>query len=215
MSNGDLSDPLWIHEWSILLKKDQLERFWPSNEMSQNERINSFTRFVIYATVVLGVVTSKTTYYMLGATIVMIIGLVSRSMCPSFSKELFANYPQVHNSSDARFSSTEKCLQPTANNPFGNVLAHEQNTRSMPACNYKDTYVDINEIMKGSVPVDAAINQEAIHRQFYQMPNTEAIPDTEKFGQFLFGQGDTCKENYTVCTGFDYGPKSNVPHMNG
>lgn len=206
-----LSDPLWIHCPSVLFKETRLKEFWPSDSMSCYERVNAFSRFIIYLVIILYLVTEKKEYVVLGFVVLVIVGLVSKNM--KYSRELFSNYPGVHEVSDKRFGTQGRCIMPTKENPFGNVPVSELNSRSLPACNYKDVSDETNKIMSGIVGTKDAINLESSSRQFYQMPVTESISNTERFGQFLFGQGPNCKSDPSVCTGFDYGSRSNVPYQ--
>ena len=198
-----MSDPLWVDQWSILLQKDRLREFWPNVKMTQQEKVNAFTRFILYLTVLLFLVSGKAEYLVLGMTALGMVGIVSRTHGRNCGRELFADYPSSLEGSDARIPRTDKgCLRPTEENPFGNPLPLDGRERA--ACNYKDVAGDIQNLM-------ARYNDEVSSRQFYQMPNTDIVPDVEKFGKFLFGQGPNCKSDYRVCTGSDHGPKSNVP----
>lgn len=206
-----MSDPLWVHKPSVLLDEKRLGEFWPTERMSCNERVNAFSRFILYFSAVMYVFSSKVSYVLLGAIALLVIGLISRSR--KDSRELFANYPHIHESSDARFQRdpTSRCLLPTPENPFGNVPVNELSSRTLPACNYKDVSDKTNDIMSGLTGTRELFQSEVASRQFYQMPVTESISDTDKFGKFLYGQGPNCKSDPSVCTGFDLTAKSNVP----
>lgn len=206
-----MADPLWVHKPAVLLDERRFREFWPSETMTCNERVNAFSRFIMYLSGALYAFTSNVSYVVLGAIALLIVGVISKTR--STSRELFANYPTVHESSDSRFHKdlSSRCLLPTQDNPFGNVPVNELSSRTLPACNYKDVSDQTNQIMSGIIGTKDAFNQEASSRQFYQMPVTEPIADTDKFGKFLYGQGPNCKSDPSVCTGFDAGAKSNVP----
>ena len=204
--SASMSDPLWVDQWSILLQQDRLKEFWPHMNMTQQEKVNSFSRFILYLTVVLFLTSRKTEYLVLGLASLGLVGLVSRSAGRNCGRDFFADYPLSLEGSDIRSlplgKANQNCLRPTGQNPFGNALPMDERDRS--ACNYKDVSGDINNLM-------ARYNDEVSSRQFYQMPVTDVVSDVEKFGQFLFGQGANCKSDHRVCTGYDHGPKSNVP----
>lgn len=205
----EISDPLWVHKPAILLDSRRIREFWPVETMACNERVNAFSRFILYLGGVLYAFTSNPSYAILAVVALGVVGLISKSR--SKSRELFANYPMIHHSSDSRFPKNSNCILPTEANPFGNVPVNELSSRMQSACNYKDTSAQTNQIMAGIVGTKEAFNNEASTRQFYQMPVTDSIADTDKFGKFLYGQGPNCKSDPSVCTGFDLGPKSNVP----
>lgn len=201
-----LSDPLWTNEPAILFRENRLKEFWPTDKMSCSERVNAFTRFVIFLSAGLYAFTQRASYALLGLSVMGMIALVgSRVSDP----ELFVDYPYAHDASDRRFTQQRRCLMPTRDNPFGNVAVHELSDRSLPSCNYKDVVGETNRLATEAMgPGDAGLS-----RQFYQMPVTDSISDTNLFGRFLYGQGPTCKSDPSVCTGFDFGPKSNVPPL--
>lgn len=204
-----LSDPLWVHKLSILFQQDRLPEFWPSEGMSEQERINAFTRFVVYLSVILFLVSQKREYLVMGIVVLGLIAIVVRT---APREEMFSDYPSSLEASDKRIPVDSKgCVPPTKQNPFGNALVNEFGTARDASCNYNQNSDLMEKLMRETGSVKDALNQEVAFRQFYQMPSTDGIGDTERFGQFLFGQGPNCKSDHTVCTGFDYTAKSNVP----
>ena len=214
---GHLSDPLWVHSWKILFQEDRLREYWPTYQHTQQERVNAITRLIVYLTAALFFVTQRSSYLVIGAISLGLIWVVTMRNCPEDTKELFSAYPGIHESSDKRFGDgTGECIEPSPANPFGNVPVTEFGTRTASACNYKDVSKEVNALMGDMYPqarVSDSFNEETNNRQFYQMPVTNSIADTDVFGQFLFGQGPNCKSDHNVCTGFDFGAKSNVPPM--
>ena len=49
-----MSDPFWFKKPEILLSKRNVLQFWPSKFQTYEERINSITRFVLYAGFIIG-----------------------------------------------------------------------------------------------------------------------------------------------------------------
>ena len=41
--------PFWLNEPTILFNKNQITQIWPNNDMSNTEKLNAISRFVIVA----------------------------------------------------------------------------------------------------------------------------------------------------------------------
>ena len=47
------SDPFWLNDFTILIEKNRLIEFFPTEDMSINEKLNAITRLMFYISLVL------------------------------------------------------------------------------------------------------------------------------------------------------------------
>ena len=64
----------WIQDPTVLLRKDQIAEFWPTESMSSNEKLNAVTRLVVILTII-GYSITKNTNVLVTAFVT--IGLLS------------------------------------------------------------------------------------------------------------------------------------------
>ena len=58
MSNQIIkSDPFWLNDFKILIERTRLVEFFPTDDMSINEKLNAITRLMFYISIVLIVYT--------------------------------------------------------------------------------------------------------------------------------------------------------------
>lgn len=205
-------DELWIREPRIVFQGTRLLEFWPTRSMTQIERHNCYLRFALYATIVGAVLTRNPIYISLGMAAVLALAYSALALP---SREPFTEPPHAASNEFEYARSKIDCQYPSDTNPFGNMLPGDPMDRK-PACLYDEVADDINRRFDRSMctNVTDVFNKENSQRQFYTMPNTAAANDQMEFARFLFGQGPNCKSDPNACTGYDRGPKSNVPPPN-
>uniref|UniRef100_A0A6C0FAW6 Minor capsid protein P9 transmembrane helices domain-containing protein n=1 Tax=viral metagenome TaxID=1070528 RepID=A0A6C0FAW6_9ZZZZ len=199
-------DPFWFNNLQILFTKERLFEFWPHKTMSINEKLNAITRFIIYSSVILTLYKNKPNPLLIGLSIIFFIGLLVHSKIPQrFKKPL----QPAHNNPTAENKTVKNCTKPTKHNPFANVTMDDyyENPNRSSACYYKtvEDTVDKNFYNKPQFqehdPFSTRINQ----RQFISNPVTTIPNDSVGFAKWLYDPGETCKENYKVCTGTEAG----------
>ena len=56
---------IWFNDPTVLLKKNQINKFWPTKNMSSNEKVNAITRLVIILTILGFIVTQSYNFFLL------------------------------------------------------------------------------------------------------------------------------------------------------
>ena len=116
---------IWFTHPSILLKKEYINKLWPTKNMSRNEKINAISRLVIILSILGFLVTQNYNFFLTGFITLGIIAILFYTRMSSelntdqkSQKEGFTN-PIKYESSKNIFTN------PKQNNPFMNVLLPE------------------------------------------------------------------------------------------
>lgn len=202
-------DLLWTQDPSILLRKDRLTEFWPSAGMNNDEVLNSFTRFFILAAASIFLVTKNLNYILLATFLAVLLVFVMKKKEPFQVAPASAEWDPKD-----RVEWDKNCRKPSKDNPFGNPMPGDP-MDAPGACMYKDVKEEVDAKFDESLYKDLGdvFNRANSQRQFYSMPNTKFPNEQTEFANFLFSQGPNCKSSPEVCTGFDFGPKSDVPPL--
>jgi hypothetical protein len=185
----------WSNDISILYKNYM--DFFPSQNQSIEEQLNSIYRLIIYTSIILFIY-KKNKKYLLP---ILIFGLLSIYIYKY-------RYKYLNTQEDF---TQEKCSKPTENNPFMNVLMsdymnYDENKilkPKLPACNASDPEIkkemldNFNKnIFRDVSDLFGKMNSQ---RQFYTMPNTEIPNRAGEFRKWLFGDMKTCKTDSDYC----------------
>ena len=124
-----MSDPLWVDDITILINSDKLVEFFPRSDMSREAKMNAITRFSIYASIVMYLYNRNVNSFFFALVTMSVIFLLNHSSKTKGDIETF----------DERVEGAEgggKCIKPTRENPFMNVLLtdYENNPRRKEAC---------------------------------------------------------------------------------
>lgn len=171
---------LWYKKPAILF--NDMNQFFPNNDLSREEKINSMARFALYYSILL-IVTKQDTKWL---SISLIILLVSILLGDS-----------------EKFTSTDKtiskeiCQRPTRDNPFMNyTLGDLLNKPQRPkACKYDDVKDEMRKEFRSTIYTDTTDiwGKYISDRNFYIMPNTEIVNDQTGFAKWCFGNSGECK----------------------
>jgi hypothetical protein len=71
-----MSEPVWLNDPTILLKHNKLNKLWPSQEMTPEEKVNSITRLVIILTILGYMLTLSLKLLLVGIITLTIIVLI-------------------------------------------------------------------------------------------------------------------------------------------
>jgi hypothetical protein len=139
-------------------------------------------------------------YLVLGLAIIVIITLAFAMGSKKKKNESYANLRPTTVKREKK-----DCSPSTPNNPFSNatVGALLDDEGRPPACSYDSPGV-AQQIRKNFNKglfrnLDDVYEVGNSQRQYVPQPVTTASPDTIAFGQFLFGNQSTCKEDPSRC----------------
>lgn len=193
------TDPIWFQNMRILL--DHPSEIIPSRDQSDAERVNALVRLVMYCSLSVALIRGNAMYVVLGLAIVVIITLSYALGAKQTNKN------EAYSNIRPKTLTREKkaCYKSNPLNPFGNatVGALLNDEGKPPTCGYDEPGIATQmrkNFNKGLIRnLDDVYEVENSQRQFYTMPVTTSAPDTIAFGQFLFGNKKTCKEDPSLC----------------
>ena len=206
-----MDTPFWINDPFILINKNQLTDFWPTENMSRNQKLNAISRMVIVLTLIGLLITQTFKILITGLitlAIIVILYLIQNKGPIPAKKENFANLNMISNN----FSS------PTKSNPMMNVVLtdYKDNPEKLEAAPafYEPVENDINETTKEFIAEQFGGNIEETQkmkdklfcdlgdnfifnqsmRNFYATPNTTIPNDQTAFADYCYGDMISCKE---------------------
>ena len=185
----------WTTDPLQLIKPSELMVVWPSKNMTNAEKLNASTRFIIYASVLI--------YFTRKDPRIFAIGLISIFVLIfCFKREATATY--IVQKETLTEEPKEKCRQPTKDNPAGNRLLGPGYLDSAPLC---DEPGKINAMIsqKQVMEPQQLMFGGQFDRQFYSTPL--AMQDwatgqgnfAEFLGEPLPPNKDFCKNNPKKC----------------
>lgn len=181
---------VWFDDPLILFDKKSVFKFWPNADQSLEERINSGSRFIIYA--------SCLVYILRRDVRVIIVGLLALS----------GLYIIYRRGSIENLTSTDvqTCTKQTIDNPMANVMLTDYliNPERPPACDtVHDEYMQsMMGIGNGRSRAPLPEQQKyAMSRQFITAPVSTIPNDQTSFAEFCYGnKGRTlCRDDTSVC----------------
>lgn len=182
-------DPVWHEDVSVLFKR--WYDFFPCARHTTAERVNAVVRFCAYAGLLLYIHNRRAKY--------IVFGLVAGAIVT-----LAHNSKLIHSAEDELELRQASCVRPTPDNPFANFLITDDPSR-LPACPFESTADLTRQYFNQGLPrnLEDYHEKENSQRQFIRMPVTESVPNTKVFRDFLYAHAPSCKENATVCTGYN------------
>jgi len=177
---------LWYQDLSVLTS--DIYQFFPSNNLSENERINAIARLAIYYAAII-ILTGKNQNYL---TVSVVLLLVSYMLGKSENFETFESKEK-----------NKKCVRPTVENPFMNfTIADYYKDPARPKnCPIDDVRKEMREKFHSRLIPDFndLWGQNISDRNFYTMPVTTIVNDSVGFGNWLYGSMGQCKANGKNC----------------
>ncbi len=181
----------WIDNYTVLFKQDQLF-FWPTEDMTMDEKLNAITRFVIVLSLLGSVLTQTVKFLWIGLATIVIIVIYRNNIKPP---EPFTQQRSQH-------------TVPTEKNPLMNVLLPEINgnpNRKKALDSYNsDTEKDINDNVKKMLDpriykgINNEMSLEYSMRNFYTTANTTIPNDQDGFSKFCYGDMISAKEGNEI-----------------
>jgi hypothetical protein len=195
--NMNQRDKFWLLDINILLQHDRLIEYVPIFEMTIIEKLNAIMRMAIYSGIALFLLTYKNIYLY----IPLIVGLFT-ILIYEFNK----NNPKLNmNSASENFNIKKvKKTKPTKDNPFMNInLITDKKNKVESYTSYNDNNIK-NQITKKFNhnlyrDVSDLYSKNNSQREFYTMPSTQIPNQQNKFADWLYKTGPTCKENTIKC----------------
>ena len=182
-----MDDSLWTQDLYILFKKDRLVEFYPTADMSIEEKVNSIVRFLIYA----GLLTSYFKKDLKPIAICSIlIFIVSFLFYPNMNK--------IGNMVPARGTTSDEVslndVHEISQNPYNNPLAMQDPSeygeyRTKPVIRTKtsreaETFKDLFLVNKN----------DGNDRSFYTVPDINIPNNRKEYMEFMYGNTASHKD---------------------
>jgi hypothetical protein len=188
---------LWINKPSILL--NNLNNFFISNELSDNENRNAIARFGLYLAILIILLDQDKQWLILSLIIILSSLLYNKNKIDTFLNtkinELFTTIPEP-----------TTCYKPTKDNPFMNYTISDliDTPLRQEACKYNEVKDDVKKEFKKHVFTDSydIWGKNNSDRNFYTLPNTNIVNDQTGFAKWCFGDSGRCKTVGENCLKF-------------
>lgn len=204
------NDPFWSENPKILINRTRLIEFVPTSDMTWKERLNALARLSIYSALLLMMYLGKSWPLYIGlAGILITLFLFRFGPQPA---PVYTDAPDEHPTTDSPNpfipSKQPKCIPPTRNNPFMNVMQNEyiDNPTRPPACDYDQVKDDVEKQWGYNLyqDIDDAIwNRNNSQREWFTMPYTTIPNDQGGFANWCFKTGPVCKTDSTACLRYE------------
>ena len=193
-------ESVWFDEPKVLLQSDKLLRFWPTKEQTAEERVNSATRFMIYATLVSFSLRKDPKVILLAAMVVV-------AMWALYTNGAISGVSTANEISN-EFGST--CRRPTIDNPMSNITVAEYGKPSPPpACSYPTVRKEVMDNLDNTIPFDASRSRSSLpehqrnaaSRQFVTMPVSTVPGAQTEFAEWCYGKkfAPLCRDDSGMC----------------
>jgi hypothetical protein len=189
-------DAFWFDDPMILFRKDRLDEFYPSRDMTLIEQLNSIVRLFIYISFLLMLLKQNTNYIFLAVAILILTYTIYYYSDEKVKMNTFlVDNQNVHTNKDI--------VEPTIDNPFMNVLLTDYtdnpNREALSKLNnYNnqklDKLIDDQFYYNLYRDVDDVYDKYNSQRQFYTMPSTTIPNEQGKFVDWAYKVPPTCKE---------------------
>lgn len=188
----------WFDDPQQLIRADQVTQFWPNRNQTPEDRINSASRFVIYACCIIYLIRRDPRIFVLGGTVLGVLYVMYKS---KMVKEAYG----VSTNGDAG------CQLPNEENPMGNVLMTDYTDapNRLEACYYPTVEPIVKSYLDDRIPYDNGRSRSALPkyqrnaaaRQFVTAPVSKIPGDQTAFAEWCYGpkNGDLCRNNPKMC----------------
>lgn len=206
-SIGIESDPFWLNDFSILLKKNRISHFFPIADMTLIEKLNAMTRLSIILSILLYLFTRNYHYFFIMIAIMLFTVFIFKTQKDSV--ELFLN--SIYNSDENEINTKvfldeqKEKIEPTVNNPFMNInlITSDKTIPAAPRIwNDPQMKEKVEEKFQYNLYRDVSDIYNKNNGQFYyyQMPSTTIPNEQTAFAKWCYATGPTCKEESKYCS---------------
>jgi hypothetical protein len=202
------TDLFWGDNLNILIDKKRLTEFFPTNQQSIEERINSLSRLIIYISIIISFYQEKPTAMYFGIILLILIYLMwtNQTSVDTTIKEPFTKVIKEtteKNTINLPSLNSKECVMPTAENPFMNFLLGDNPNRPA-ACKTAGVQQMASNMLNQQLfnDVDDLFSKSTNERMFVTMPSTTNVPDTMNFANWLSKDTPDCKLDKN-CPPFD------------
>lgn len=200
-------EKIWIEDPKVLIEARNWAKYMPRQDYTRNEKLNAIVRLAMYISFLFIVISLNLNYIFVLLVTAFLTYLVyisyDRTQDSKNEKEI-ENYEDLKNDRDYLKRNmkvknyVKKCSIPTNDNPFMNFLVTDKRDKKPACASYNNP--EIKDIMEDKFnhklyrDINSVYNNENSQREFYTMPNTQAMNKQTELGEWLYKTPKTCKE---------------------
>ena len=200
-----MSTPFWFKDISILYNKNYLLEIIPKKEYDFNRKLNAVVRFTLYYAILLYIFRKDKNILCLPfITIVITVFLYKTNKSKGQDKTMnnLMNVTDKNNLEEIDLMieeiNTDIFREPTIDNPMmnNNIFDLYDDKKAIPTYNNAGIKRIVEETLDSQVFKDSndLFNRRNSQRQWYTMPNTEAMNKQTEFAKWCYMTPPTCKE---------------------
>lgn len=194
------SEKVWFDDPAELFKQKNILKFWPTSSQPATERINSASRFILYAAAIMYIMRRDIRIVALALMVIAVIFILYKGnmVSESIAKPVYSN----------EYNYSPDCQLPTDDNPMSNFLVGDD-IQKPPACYYPTVRNQVKAKLDDTIQYDCGrsrcampdIQQRAAARQFVSNPVTTIIGDQTSFAEWCYGNKNKplCRSDSTQC----------------
>jgi hypothetical protein len=204
----------WSEDPNVLLSQKYLLEFFPTENMTFNQKLNAVSRLILIMTILGFIYTKSIRILIISAIIFGCIFFLHLNEKRRLSKSRQEGYDNPSMEYAPVRDLKKDFLAPTPNNPFGNVLMtdYEDDPTRLPAPPVDNPLI-ANQVLESAKQFvikhnsgQPDIAEKLFHdlgdnfefeqsmRPFYSNPATEIPNDQSAFAEFCYGGMTSCKE---------------------
>jgi hypothetical protein len=200
-----MSTPFWFKDISILYNKNYLMEIIPKKEYDFNRKLNAVVRFTIYYGILLYIFKRDKNILCLPFITVVITVYLHKTSKDDKQDDNFkglmntkggTNLSEIDMMIDE--INTDVYRIPEIDNPMMNQNTFDlyENKKAIPTYNNPGVKRKVEETLDSQVFKDSndLFNRRNSQRQWYTMPNTEAMNKQTEFAKWCYMTPPTCKE---------------------
>lgn len=200
-----MSTPFWFNDCSILVNKNYLLEVLPLREYDFNRKLNAVMRFTIYYGILLYVLNRDKNILCLPFITVVITVFLHKTNKKTGENTAMVGLMNVkkHDTNidvDKMIDEINKDVYrvPDEDNPMMNQNMFDlyDGKKAIPTYNNPGVNKVVEDKWDDKLPQDSndLFNRRNSQRQWYTMPNTEAMNKQTEFAKWCYSTPPTCKE---------------------
>jgi hypothetical protein len=200
-----MSTPFWFKDISILYDKNYLMEIIPKKEYDFNRKLNAVVRFTIYYGILLYIFKRDKNILCLPFITIVITVFLHKTSKDDKQDDNFKGLMNTKGSTNLSEIdmmideiNTDVYRIPEIDNPMMNQNTFDlyENKKAIPTYNNPGVKRKVEETLDSQVFKDSndLFNRRNSQRQWYTMPNTEAMNQQTEFAKWCYMTPPTCKE---------------------
>jgi hypothetical protein len=191
-----MKELIWFEDPLRFITMENYNKFFPSNNMTFAEQLNSLLRLSIYFTLVVFLFKHDPNIFF----VVIFMAIFTFFLYKVDNENKKSEHMFLKENNMKKEKNGKVCIKPTKDNPFMNVLVSDYAERPdrPPACNSLNPVVknDIQEAFDYGLYRDTGdiFSKIASDRQWVTNSSTTIPNNRDKFAKWLYQVGPTCKE---------------------